>query len=74
MGVPSILDSRAVLNQAIAERRDLPYSFWHEVASDRAAFTRPLPAGPGPLDVEASWDQGTEDIHVTVTLIPKFPA
>ncbi len=62
------VDSRAALDQAMFELRDLPYSFWREMAADRASFTRPLPSGHGRLDVDASWHEGTQDIHVTVTV------
>jgi len=59
-------DSRATLNLAIAELRDLPYSFWREVVTDQSSFTRPLPEGPGRLDLDAAWHQGTRDIRVTI--------
>ena len=62
------IDSRTALDHAIAELRDLPYSFWREAVTDQSSFTRPLPEGPGRLDVDASWHEGTEDIHVTITL------
>ena len=61
-------DARTALDHAISELRDLPYSFWHEVVTDRSAFTKPLSQGAGRLKVAAGWDQGTQDIHVTVTL------
>ena len=61
------IDSRAALDHAISELCDLPYSFWCEVVTDRSSFTRPLPEGPGRLDLDAGWQQGTRDIHVTIT-------
>ena len=62
------IDSRTTLDHAIAELRDLPYSFWREAVTDRSSFTRPVPEGPGRLDIAPAWHQGTEDIHVSITL------
>ena len=62
------IDFRTALDHALSELRDLPYSFWCEVVTDQSSFTRPLPEGPGRLDVDAAWHQGTQDIHVTITL------
>ena len=61
------VDSRPVLDHAMSELRDLPYSFWCEVVTDQSSFTRPMPDGAGRLDVDAGWHQGTKDIHVTIT-------
>ncbi|HJN45681.1 MAG: hypothetical protein CL477_19585 [Acidobacteria bacterium] len=62
------LDSRTALDQAISELRDLPYSYWREMAKDGSSFTRPLPEYPGRLEVAADWHTGTQDIRVTITL------
>ena len=62
------LDTRATLDHAIAELRDLPYSFWRTLVTKRSAFSRPLPGGPGRLDVDAGWHQGSHNIQVTITL------
>ncbi len=61
-------ETRATLDDALAELRDLPYSFWLEVAQDEAAFSRPLRTGRGRLDIEARQRSGSEDIQVTITL------
>ena len=62
------LDARTALDHAISELRDLPYSFWRAVAMERSSFTKPLPKGPGRLDVNAGWHQGGQNIQVTITL------
>ena len=62
------IDPRTALDHAMAELRERPYSFWREAVTDQSSFTRPLPEGPGGRDVDAAWHQGTQDIHVTITL------
>ncbi|MDP6582643.1 MAG: hypothetical protein QF681_18475 [Vicinamibacterales bacterium] len=62
------LDSRTALDQAIAELRDLPYSFWRQMATDESSFTKPLSEHPGRLEIAAGWHPGTEDIRVTISL------
>jgi hypothetical protein len=57
-----------VLDTAVAELRDLPYSFWRDVVTDRSLFSRPLTEGSGRLEVDAGWHRGTVEIRVTVTL------
>ncbi len=61
-------DTRATLEDAVAELRDLPYSFWLEVAQDAASFSRPLTTGRGRLEIGARRRGGSEDIQVTITL------
>jgi hypothetical protein len=62
------LDARTALDQAISELRDLPYSFWREMAKEASSFTRPLTEGSGRLEVGATWHLGTQDIRVSITL------
>ena len=33
-------DARKALDHAIAELRDLPYSFWREAVTDQSSFTK----------------------------------
>ena len=61
------IDPRTALDHAIAELRDLPYSFWREAVTDQSSFTKQLPEGAGCVDVDAGWHQGTMDIHVAIT-------
>ena len=62
------VDLRTALDHAMSELRDLPYSFWREVAADQSCFSRPGPDGSGRLDVDVGWHHDTQDIHVTITL------
>jgi hypothetical protein len=34
------IDARQALDRAIAELRDLPYSFWREAVIDQSSFTK----------------------------------
>ena len=62
------IDSRTALDSAVAELRDLPYSFWRAVVTEQSSFTKPLPEGSGRLDVDVDCHQGTEEIQVKITL------
>ena len=64
----STVDARGTLDQAVAELRDLPYSFWLEVVAEATSFARPLPAGDGRLEIDATQPAGSDDIRVTITL------
>ncbi|MCH7750526.1 MAG: hypothetical protein IH939_20795 [Acidobacteria bacterium] len=67
-GTPHTRAARTALDHAIAELRNVPYRSWYEVVTNQSSFTKPFHEGPGRLDIDASWHQGTRAIDVTITL------
>ena len=63
---------KRLLTEAVAELRDLPHSYWHQLAKDGVAFTKPARLDTGgrcEIGVRAArHPAGSENIRVTVTL------
>jgi hypothetical protein len=61
-----------VLEVAVAELRDLPYSYWRQAVEEGEVFTRPIALPQGgtlQLEVRPRWNRrGTSDIRVGVTV------